>query len=77
MIKGYRFCGRVIDEINKTDAERYLLQMGRIRAFEEKADKNCIAGEIHGTIICNFVLIMGKRFDLFGFRIMKYKLVHV
>jgi hypothetical protein len=53
-----------------------LFQLHQIRAFEEQADKNYMAEKIHGNIIWKFVPIMGLRFDLFDFRIMKDKLVH-
>jgi pyruvate dehydrogenase E1 component alpha subunit len=37
-------------KLTKNDAERYLLQMHQIRAFEEQAEKSYMAGKIHGTM---------------------------
>jgi acetoin:2,6-dichlorophenolindophenol oxidoreductase subunit alpha len=37
-------------ELTKKTAEQYLLQMCQIRAFEEQAEKNYMAGKIHGTM---------------------------
>ncbi len=37
-------------ELSKDLAERYLLQMCQIRAFEEQAEKSYMAGKIHGTM---------------------------
>jgi acetoin:2,6-dichlorophenolindophenol oxidoreductase subunit alpha len=37
-------------EISKEAALHYLLQMCQIRAFEEQAEKNYMAGKIHGTM---------------------------
>lgn len=37
-------------ELSKELAERYLLQMYQIRAFEEQAEKSYMAGKIHGTM---------------------------
>jgi TPP-dependent pyruvate/acetoin dehydrogenase alpha subunit len=36
--------------LTKEQAERYLLQMYQIRAFEEQAEKSYMAGKIHGTM---------------------------
>jgi len=51
--------------------------MRQIRVLEEQAEKSCNAGKNHGTIIWIFVPSIGKRFGLFGFRIMKDKPVYV
>ncbi len=36
--------------LTKENAEKYLLQMYQIRAFEEQAEKSYMAGKIHGTM---------------------------